>query len=562
MDRKAQFYSRIFVVTTSLLLSIQSVFAINPPPEKPTLVTPLSFSNAYDEGSFTALIWNRIDRALWYNVYIQKDGVLFRQQWYRADEIPPSPAINTNSYPPGSYKWWVRAWEPSSGSGEWSENGAFTINCRQLNAPALQFPADNAVNDGFWLSSLSVQRDPTVTWAEIELTKDSIFYTRKWVEFPIRNNGILPADDPSGFNLVLPDGTYEWKARVWSPCYGPSLFSNPRTFIQQNSSCTGAPEEPFAININRLHFTSFDFAASNHPSANPQFSELTSYSQYYVRSVSTGQVVFNQWLYHDQYLGDFIPALKPGDYEIWVRGYNECGIGAWSEPPLVFTISEKPAVPVQNFSFRGHDCEGNAHAAWGVQAGIDWYQLYLAQDGKVLLNQWYDMSGSGPFEGVKIDYDENLPGKPRSGLLYFEYGVPTAGRNLDFYVRTYTHSRQYSGWEHIVVPQQFSDIAGPNISEIANNNGLQTIDWSDTNSIGRYHFWLTRDGKYYFDSYVECTGGIEDPRGIGWPEISGTLPSEWTPFFQLSPGNYSFWVRNVCGGYATPWSGPESFTVE
>lgn len=228
--------------------------------------------------------------------------------------------------------------------------------------------------------------------------------------------------------------------------------------------------------------------------------------------------------------------------------------------PWTFTVTSKPVQDVQGMQFRGYNCDGWPHLAWSVQDGIDWYQIHVTSGGAVVLSQWFNMSYQPPGDSmVQVDRNAGLPMNPRTANLYLKLNYPLAGP-MEFWIRTYTHSGQFSEWVGLPAAQGFDSSVGPGISTIPDNDGFFTLDWSDSTDVGQYEIYVQREGQLYFTKTITCTNHVGDPRGPGWAG-TGTIESEWTPYFRFCPGNYSIWIRNVCGTSATPWTGPRTFTV-
>jgi hypothetical protein len=93
---------------------------------------------AFDEGPVPGVMadvkdqrytytWAADPAATWYELYMDKNGALLFDQWYRlaelvVDSVTGNLAVDVLGNGSGSYQWWVRGWSPD-GYGPWNDIG-------------------------------------------------------------------------------------------------------------------------------------------------------------------------------------------------------------------------------------------------------------------------------------------------------------------------------------------------------------------------------------------------------------------------------------------------------
>ncbi|HJR79083.1 MAG TPA: hypothetical protein VJ821_03355 [Anaerolineales bacterium] len=155
-------------------------------PGPATLVSP-SGSIASSSPTY---IWNRVDSATWYYLWVDGPSGNVIKQWYQSSAVCGSstcsvtPGINLNS---SSYRWWIQTWNPA-GSGPWSGRMDFSIDNAgsgfnsQFNGSAAGWQAHLGfwnIASGQWYTSPGVPDD----WASTSYNGNFAtldFHTRLW----------------------------------------------------------------------------------------------------------------------------------------------------------------------------------------------------------------------------------------------------------------------------------------------------------------------------------------------------------------------------------------------
>ncbi len=86
--------------------------------------------------------------------------------------------------------------------------------------------------------------------------------------------------------------------------------------------------------------------------------------------------------------------LKTGNYDWWVRGWNENGNGLWSDG-LNFTITGDENLPskVTHISPSGQITDSTPAFTWNHDPASTWYKLWVGySNGNRVFTQWYDTS--------------------------------------------------------------------------------------------------------------------------------------------------------------------------
>ena len=168
--------------------------------------------------------------ATWYELWCDRNGSAFSDNWYRAADIVSgsSASILGAILDWGDYVWYVRGWGPD-GMGKWSYAGEFFSgrpSCYTGSASEL-----------IWDDS----RTTSAGWYNI-VVKDTHTGTRardQWFR------QIDASDAGSGkrsisLSPVLPSGGYEWSIRAWSSVHGLGPWSSAQPFLVTGGSVGGS----------------------------------------------------------------------------------------------------------------------------------------------------------------------------------------------------------------------------------------------------------------------------------------------------------------------------------
>jgi hypothetical protein len=173
------------------------------------------------------LVWSTTSPpATWYNLWINKDGEFYHQEWIQdsvasiTNDLPTTGTgsttiqstqntnrwTSTNDLPNGSYEWWVQTWN-SEGYGSWSALGSFVVfggapGLATLISPTNDETAISRRPDLYWTNA-----PPAATWYYLWINKDGEYYHQEWIQTTSR---WAPTND-------LPNGRYAWWVQTWNP---------------------------------------------------------------------------------------------------------------------------------------------------------------------------------------------------------------------------------------------------------------------------------------------------------------------------------------------------------
>lgn len=89
--------------------------------------TPFAPTGTISETQPT-LQWYASPNASWYYVWLSDANGHVLDQWFPASQCAAGVcAVAPLTLPPGSYRWWVQAWQQDGGYGAWSSETAFSI---------------------------------------------------------------------------------------------------------------------------------------------------------------------------------------------------------------------------------------------------------------------------------------------------------------------------------------------------------------------------------------------------------------------------------------------------
>ncbi len=166
-------------------------------------------------------IWQADERATWYQLWSGRDGRVFHNQWYSADDVVSGEDavayVSTHQW--GRYRWYVRGWGPD-GFGGWSTVGEFVLGQPSvLSGAADLFTWDDLCSGAewyqIWINDVSGggRVKERVWWFPIEDTTPEQGF--------LRSLPVAPA---------LTTGDYEWAIRAWSSTFGQGPWSDVQRF--------------------------------------------------------------------------------------------------------------------------------------------------------------------------------------------------------------------------------------------------------------------------------------------------------------------------------------------
>lgn len=299
--------------------SQRSSFTI--PLNVPVAVTLVAPAGNVASASAQRYTWKADQAAIWYELYISKDGQFFFDRWFTltnsvVDLATGNFAVDVTGHGPGAYQWWVRGWSPD-GCGPWSSAGGFTIG-----AVALLAPSNSAVLQTRQPQLSWSQSDPVATWFRLYINRDGSNYLDQWIESTTNWTAIA---DMSG-------GDYTWWVQSWSPAgYGP--WSGGGAFTIQTAVPDAitliSPAGSVPGDVTQRYTWKLDPAA-------------TWYELYILKN---GQAFYDQWFTStnsllDTTTGKFAVEVSGhglGAYQWYVRGWSLDGHGLWSSG-LIFRL--------------------------------------------------------------------------------------------------------------------------------------------------------------------------------------------------------------------------------
>ncbi|MCF6238836.1 MAG: hypothetical protein L3J79_08510, partial [Candidatus Marinimicrobia bacterium] len=303
--------------------------------------------------SMSNFTWSQVDGAEWYNLYITKDGVLWKTLWVEANTTW-TPESNL---PAGNYAWYVRDWNAASGDGQWTDAVTFSIGVPELLTP------EGAQADGQWRPQFTWTRSPEATYYNLYISVNGALWQSMWLEGGSRDSWQSDVD--------MPAGSYTFYVRPWSPNGGNGPWSDPMSFS------LGLPEQiaPEGLQNRGVIMPEFSWNGA---------SQLDYYSVYLQRN---GVLWSEIWIEAPASTWTPPEVLESGSYKWWLRGWSAAdGYTPWSESKEFEIQGLAPLSPLGVVS-------GNLRPQfqWEEDPGATWYQLYVADEtGVVLFYDWLE----------------------------------------------------------------------------------------------------------------------------------------------------------------------------
>ena len=150
------------------------------------------------EGELLTLGWDKVSGASWYQVRIERDGVVLSSHWVEGEN---SLALDY-TLAPGTFQWTVR---PSGEDGFALRSAPADLTVKSaVDAPPVSPPA------GATLFGMEVVLlwpiEEGDEWYHLKITRDDNVYVSEWID------GSVTRWASDG---VLPGGRYEWAVRSW-----------------------------------------------------------------------------------------------------------------------------------------------------------------------------------------------------------------------------------------------------------------------------------------------------------------------------------------------------------
>jgi hypothetical protein len=205
-----------------------------------TLITPQG-STPTQTPTYT---WEGVSTATWYYLWVDGPGGTYVRQWYATAQVgcagggtcSVTPSISLAAS--GAHKWWIRAWDATTGNGPWSARGDFDVTGKGGPPPKATFLAPSGT-----ISSSA----PTYTWSA---TGGSTWYLlwvgkggtklyERWVSAAdagcasgVGTCSVTPTPGGQYDPPALTPGNYTVYVRTWGPG-GDGPWSATKSFAVQ-----------------------------------------------------------------------------------------------------------------------------------------------------------------------------------------------------------------------------------------------------------------------------------------------------------------------------------------
>jgi hypothetical protein len=149
-------------------------------------------------------VWDAVESALWYQVWVHKEGKFFKTYWVEGGTTwRPSEDLES-----GDYRWWVRSWNAAA-YGPWSQEADFTI---PVAVPGVITGLSPTGTVAYGFVEYRWRRDPDATWYRLVVHEEGEPFHAKW----------YPAgESDDDYSLILTGHgaglNYTWWVRGYSP---------------------------------------------------------------------------------------------------------------------------------------------------------------------------------------------------------------------------------------------------------------------------------------------------------------------------------------------------------
>lgn len=356
--------------------------------------------------------WDPVSGAEWYNLYILKDGALWRTFWVEAGD--GSAWTPEGNLPSGDYKWWVRSWTEAEGNGDWLEQVEFAYAKVELLSPEgaisetrplfewTQSSHARAVNTAPGYYKLYIQRDGEL-WKDLWITGST---TTTWQQ---------PSEDGA-----MPPGNYKFWVAPWNQADGQGIWSESMEFALGLPELIG-PDGPVTEGAWTPEFT---------------WTESPSADWYRLYIARNGEAFKSVWIEgsasttHQE-----IEEMPAGEYEFWVNPWSESGgFGPWVGP-MEFSIGMPVPLTPTGVQAGG---ETQPLFTWTGSSKNEWYQIYLERNGAYAADPWLTSN-----EVVNESWDISVPNpnsSPANLILELSSG------EYKWWIRAYSAAGGTGSW--------------------------------------------------------------------------------------------------------------------
>lgn len=346
-------------------------------------------------------MWNKMDNATQYRIYVKKGTRTVFNQWYSAAQICETdqhtcsmsrgPALPLSL---ASYTWYMQSYG-TTGYSAMSAPQAFNLTAPSApGQPTLTSPAEGAPIVGY---------NTTFTWNKVEGATKYLLYLkdpagRYLLKKTYSSASICPLTTCSVASPTLKAGLHTWQVVAYGPGgYGPWSYGSFSTSTELPGQAVLMEPDPFSPDPIDTFTPTFTWSKVDTATA-----KATSYRLYVTRG---RRVVLNKLYSASTYCNNEAtptcsvtsPSLVPGLYTWQVQAYSPAGygelsaIGTFSTPGvteqviLTNPIDSEPDNP-DNYIPEGYKPD----FVWEKVDGATKYRLYVkGPTGRILLNKWY-----------------------------------------------------------------------------------------------------------------------------------------------------------------------------
>lgn len=336
----------------------------NPDYQGDTTGIPTILGPSGTVGTQPTLEWSAAQGGEWYDLYIMRNGQFYFETWLQTTEFQVFWHLD-----PGNYSWYVRAWGAAGGLGDWSSQGAFTVQSNAPGATSLVYPIDNAaLSDARptfeWNSVANAQ------WYWLYISHDSGTHFEYWTQATTFTS---PLD--------LPNGGYSW----WICTWGNGEFgqwSGEGAFSVQAGGGSGS--------VDLLSPQNGATVSSNPPTL--EWSSVAGAEWYWLAVRLNDVPLFDTWTQSTRYT--HTSELPSGDYTWYVATWGPAtGISTFYGPSAFEVPGDDPpgAVSLSSPANGANFPEGDTVSfAWTSAENVEYYRLYVECNGVACMDEWTD----------------------------------------------------------------------------------------------------------------------------------------------------------------------------
>ncbi len=452
--------------------------------------------------------WDSIPGTSRYDIWVDQTLPSISRQVVRNEFVSNASFEPSSSLGPGTFTWWVRAYDADGNVGDWSVGKTFSIVKPTVLTPG----------------AATLDSTPTITWSSVgapryELWVDQVGGTNRIIhQTALTTTSFTPA-------TALPNGTYRVWVRGLALDGESGLWSDVRTFQMD-------------FRVGPITITPVGITTDTTPTFSWQAVEGVASYDLWVDDVTGGksQVIRVQNIPHVNGASTISwtspGILNPGQYRWWVRSNSVEG------PKSGWSAATNFTVPVPAMTAPVGIVTGTNRPTfqWTGVAQYVSYQL------------WVDNLTTGTTQVINV-----------SGITGTQYtpDLPLENGNFRAWVRGTDAAGNRSNWS---APLNFTMNAGVSGAptavspRISTGNNRPTFTWTPAANATTYQLIVTQ---------LTASG---QPTVINVSNIPGTVVNSvvsYTTTTSLTPGQtYRWWVRGISSnGVAGAWSQPVDFRV-